>query len=81
MNDIFTNQNEVAENINSSAEKLGVTASKLEPSPRKGFKAKNNCRLCWGQGIIVIESPSVIKGVRGKKDTYYCKCIKIKELK
>lgn len=74
MNDIFSNQNEVMDNIRESAKELGadIDEGTKQPEPIP----KRNCKLCWGKGWVVHSFP----GNRGDTEVFnfYCKCVKFK---
>ncbi len=55
MNDIFTNQDEVVENLKSAAEELGINPDSVDinrAANQPQFYAKKNCDWCWGRGFV-----------------------------
>lgn len=72
-NDIFDNQDEVAENIGDSAEAMGVDRESVSMKPRKVLVARNNCKRCYGRGyqdIMPVGSKTF--------NRYPCRCVRVK---
>lgn len=73
MSDIFTNQDEINQNISYSVEKLGI-APKEQTKEYKGpvYLVRKNCKHCWGQGLLKLVTPN-----RQTKN-HLCKCVKVR---
>ena len=74
-NNIFDNQDEVAENLEDSAEAMGIDRESVSMKPRRVLVARNNCKRCYGKGFQDIMPP-------GSKtfNRYPCKCVRVKTL-
>lgn len=90
MNDIFTNQKDVVENLRESASALGINpdtvASNTTDAVGPRFYAKSNCKWCFGRGTLafVANPEGVNTRVReqGKfkienRINSLCKCVRV----
>lgn len=73
MSDIFTNEDEVNQNITDSVEKLGI-APKQQTKEQKGpvYIVKKNCKFCWGKGLLRLITP------KGQEKNHLCRCVRVR---
>jgi hypothetical protein len=69
-NDVFTNQDEVNNNIDVAVEKLGIAPKKQTKEQKEVLLVKKNCKFCWGQGLLHGVDP------KGKPIQQLCKCVR-----
>lgn len=73
--DIFENQDAMAENIEESAEAMGISRKAVSVRKRKVLVARNNCKVCFGQGYQRVMPPNSREFVK-----YPCKCVRVRIL-
>lgn len=74
--EIFDNNKELVKNYEESARSIGM---KIPEKKKVTVKvAKNNCKYCWGSGVVTVSFP----GNRGNKtkDKSFCFCVRNKEI-
>lgn len=69
--DVFTNQEEVSQNLEVAVGNLGVAPKKqTKDNNQQVFLVKKNCKFCWGQGLLNGVNP------KGEAFQQLCKCVR-----